>query len=62
METIKFPYYAQIELTNLCNLKCVHCYNACRLVNSEKKVMSKNNSDTILRKLVQEDIFSILNK
>ncbi len=58
------PFIAQIEITNRCPNKCVHCYNYWRHEYEEKKFpkddLVGDDLDLILRKLDEERVFCLV--
>lgn len=54
------PTSVQIEITELCNSNCIHCYNFWRKENSGKRTLSYYEIDLIVAELLKNGIFSVV--
>lgn len=60
--TLSAPTSVQIEITNMCNHKCIHCYNPCRGLNN---ISNSNNTlnyeqlDKILAELHENNVWHL---
>lgn len=57
---LKFPTHVQLEITDVCNLRCVHCYH----FDINKKQKSKDLEDEkvieIVKKIIDAKIYSLI--
>lgn len=57
---LKVPLYAQLEITDLCNHKCIHCYHLDSELNN--RPIEVINDKTVLecaQRLVDNNIFEV---
>lgn len=54
------PPTVQLEITDVCNERCRHCYNFWRKDNSRKTLLTKERFDFLLNKFVEAGVFHVI--
>lgn len=56
---LKAPTHVELTITEKCNHKCTHCYNAWRDSASEKRTISFKQRDYILKELIKNQVIYV---
>lgn len=62
VRNLSAPTSVQIEITNLCNHKCIHCYNPCRgsnKISNSNSTLSFSQLDKILTELYENNVWHL---
>lgn len=58
-KTLEAPISVQLELTEKCTNKCIHCYNHWRIANTNFKSLDKIKLDRILKQFIASKVMSV---
>lgn len=57
---IKSPLYVQLELTDVCNLRCEHCYNFWKIDSDEPRSLNKEKADFLVAELAKNEVVQVV--
>lgn len=56
----KSPVYVQLELTDVCNLRCEHCYNFWQISSNQPHSLTKDKIDFLVSELAKNEVVQVV--